>query len=546
VAPQLQQSAFNSICKGESRVVRATFETPTSQGNLLFVSAVITGGWSSVSGADPAGFTLIRDRFVDGLQVVCWYREGAPATSSVEITVSSDRAVQLRAFEYSAAAQTNALDKVTVLTSFSSRCDTGTTGNTAQADSIVIATIANRYASTTQSGFTGGLIKLFESVTPQTWHSGSNSDSDRSRCSHHHFISNSIASWFCRSYLSSQRGWIAILCTFKGGSSGPKRMSSLNANPVVNTEASGGSAVLSAFGPLKSTSQPAMLQTTTGGWARIAPANYQYLLNGWTGLRIGHGTQWRVESVEGLEGWVVRTSDDDLPRGDGALRGVDLQGSRLVQIKVNTSGTRAEVEDQMDTLYRALLPQKDQDWELIWRHPGRPVRILRCRPVDLTRELNQLEALLNNQVIQLRAADPRHYSVEEHTIDIPVTPSDAVNPVITTVTNAGNGPAYPEIRVISAGDEVTRVLLENVTHDLAFDVRALLPDGSALVGDMEARATGAPRSIVTIDGISKYGGWQHPRDAFRLNPGANDLQLSTEPAGADVEATITYRDTWSG
>jgi hypothetical protein len=68
---------------------------------------------------------------------------------------------------------------------------------------------------------------------------------------------------------------------------------------------------------------------------------------------------------------------------------------------------------------------------------------------------------------------------------------------------------------------------------------------------MDGRITGAPRSPITLDGQSKYGSWQLPRDPFRIDPdpsgqgGFNNLYLRTTPAGAPVTATLEYRDTWA-
>lgn len=77
--------------------------------------------------------------------------------------------------------------------------------------------------------------------------------------------------------------------------------------------------------------------------------------------------------------------------------------------------------------------------------------------------------------------------------------------------NEGNGQACPTIRVAvptAAASPVNRAELVNETLDLTFAVQAVLPPGATLVGDMEARAIGAPRSVVTVDGHSKYGAWQ--------------------------------------
>ncbi|WP_028924192.1 hypothetical protein [Pseudonocardia acaciae] len=543
-APTLRQSAGNAVGSGQSRTCTATFTNPTIEKNLIVCWAVVTSGSATLTG--PDGFVPVRERAQGELKLAMWYREGAPATSSVSVTTSVNRSLQVRALEYSGAAQSGALDRVTVVTSGDDRPRTGDSGIIAQADEIVVAAIANQFASTIQSGFVGGLIRLIESVSPQSWGLwDSDPDERRSRLSIHHAITNSVGSFFLSALLSSMRNWIAILATFRGGSSGPARMTSRLAPTMLKV---GGTGSLTVFGPLRAGhTTPEPMIAMSSAQARIGPYNYQYRLGGWDGLLIGDDTPYRVENHDGLEGWAMRTSDDDLPRGDGALRGVDLQSARQLMFELKVGGTQAEVEQAMDTLYRALVPQRDSDWELIWRHPGRPLRMLRCRPISLSRELSWRETLVNHQKFALLSSDPRHYSASQRRVTVPASPA-ATRPSVVSVLNEGNGYAYPTIRVTgpSSGEPVTRIELANTTHDVSFLVAAVLPKGSTLLGDMQARATGAPRSVVTIDGQSKYGAWVHPRQTFVIGPGENLLHLLTEPPGASITATLDYHDTWSG
>lgn len=546
--PQLEQAAFNTIAKdgpGDrgSASVRATFTNPTTPGNLVLAVNVTTGGLHVPHRISNSGFSLLRSIAVRDLQVTVWYRQNCPSLTSLTVSTDAYRSMQLRLLEYSGVAQSNALDRLVVNNSESKSVATGSTGNTAQADELAVGVIANQYASTVQAGFTGGLTRLFESTSPKS----DNSDWERGRVTIHQGIATAVAKFAMSAVLSSSRRWISFLVTFRGASTGPARMTSTTAAPMLRT--GGGTGSLTVFGPLRSTDRSLIVPmvSTGGGSARIGPFEYQYRLGGWSGLLIGAGTDYRVEAVDGLEGWQVRTSDDELPRGDGALRGVDLQSARQIMFRVNASGTREQVEAAMELLYRSLIPQRDQDWELVWRHPGRPLRSVYCRPVDLARELTLQQTLVNKQAFALRAADPRHYSALTHQVRIPVSQT---REAATTVAapNQGNGPAYPMIRITgpATGVPVSRVWLVNISTDVTFDVASVLPPGSTLLGDMAARATGAPRSIVTIDGQSKYGSWQHPRQAFAINPGTNELQFYTEPYDPSVVCSVEYRDTWSG
>lgn len=544
--PQLEQVAANAVAKYQSRTVKATFARPTTPGSLIVVVCAAAGTLPSNLTAPGPGFQLIRGGGLRDIQQSVWYRQAAPSITSVEVTALDDnKSLQLRALEYSGMAQANVLDKVAFQLQENDSPSTGASGTTAQGDEVVLAFVTNQYASTSQYGWTGGLTRLYETTSPQSsrWRQ---EDWERSRLTVHQSITTATGNFALAGRLSSSRRWIGLLVTFRGQSTGPARFTSTQRTGVLGTRGSG---ALTVFGPLRSTVQTNVLRTG-GRHARVGPFNYQYRLGGFAGLLIGDETEYTIESHDGLEGWEIRTSDDELPRGDGALRGVDLQSARQILIKLKVGGRQVDVEAAMDVLYRALVPQRDTDFELIWRHPGRPLRMVRVRPVNLTRELSWEETVVNHQAIALIAADPRHYSAGVHSVRVPATAEQNIGAIIPVVLlNEGNGAAYPLIRIAGpplGSEPVTRVELVNQSGDVSFVVETVLPAGSTLVGDMEARATGAARSVVTVDGQPKYGGWVHPRTTFRLAPGSNRLYLRTTPATAQVTATIEYRDTWSG
>lgn len=551
MAPVLVQSAFNSVAKYQSRYCTATFNKPTTPGSLIVVVATYAGALP-VGLPDPDGFTRVADLGLRDLEMGVWYRENAPETSSVTVSYGplTMRSIQLRVMEYAGVAQANALDRVVIKSDEDNDVYAGNTGNSAQGDSLVLGFVCNQYASTAQSGFSGDLTRLFESVSPlyYGWF-GSNEDWERSRLTIHQAIGNTIAAYTLSAILSTWRRWLSVLVVFKGGSSGPVKMTSKNAPPTITM---GGRGSVTVFGPLLSKEAPPTI-TIGSLQARIAPSNYQYRLGGWSGYLIGSGAPVTVESTDGLGGFQVRTSDDDLPRGDGALRGIDLESARQIAFTVNVGTGRDEVERNMDDLYRALIPQRDTDWELIWRHPTQVLKMMRVRPIDMTRKRDSSQLFSAKQSFVLRAADPRHYSAVEHEEEIDVTP-DLGDPVYTKVVNIGNIAAYPIITVKGPayGPPVTRIELVNATALVTFDVRLTLAADATLVGDMDARITGAPRSVITLDGQTKYGSWQLPRDPFRINAdpngkgGFNQIYLRTTPAGAPVTCTLRYRDTWSG
>lgn len=545
--PQLEQSALNQVCRGQSKSCTATFEAPTSPGNLIVVVATVGGGKTNVVG--PAGFTFIRTAYQDNVQLSTWYMQNAPATTSVNVTMANDRSLQVRAMEYSGAAHTNCLDQVIVRNDNSNRCHSGSTPITAQNDEIVVAAVANGYASCSQSGFSGGLVRLFESISPQsftTYRTQFNNDNERTRCTIHHTITAAIGFFFISGILSSAREWVAIVMTFRGGSSGAKQLSSKNQGPVVQTGI-GGRGRLDAFGSLVSVNQNPVMVTGGGSGNIIQPFEYQYFL-GVTKFLIGKSTPYHVEGTSGLNGWSVRTSDDDNPRSDGAQRGIDLESARVVTFTLNVGDNRDDVELRMDALFRALIPQRDTDWPLIWRHPTQPAKLMYVRPTDISRDRNSQQLLYSKQTFALRAADPRHYSAVPKRIFVP-------NGGSVNVTNEGNVAAYPVIIITgpTSGPPLTRVTLTNQTTLVSFDVILTVPTRSVLIGDMQARIVGtAGKSPITLDGQTRYGAWQLPRSPFRIDPdptgqlGYNVISLTTVPANIPITCTLDYRDTWAG
>jgi hypothetical protein len=570
--PLLEQSAYNTVAKYQSRTCTVTFDQPSKPGSLLIVVCAAAGTIPTdlTNPKDGNGTTFTKiggpqdQEEVLGLrdiQMTAWYRQDAPPTRSVSVTALDDnKSQQLRMFEYSGMAQSNVLDKVVLRQSSESGSKdpfTGSTGTISQGDELILAFICNQYASTAQFGFTSSLSRLYENTSPQKYGNKTNQDWERSRLTVHQAISTVASSYSLDCDLSTTRRWLCYLVTFRGSTTGPARMTSkIQTTPMISTSGRGD---LTVFGPLQSgvdpdNPPPPMIQTVDGG-GHIGPFAYQYRLGGWDGLLIGSGTNFHVEGTEGLGGWTIRTSDEDRPRADGAYRGIDLSDARNVIFRMNVGKGRLEVERNMSTLYRALIPQRDTDWELIWRHPIEGLKMMRVRPGDLIRQRNNRQLVFSEQRFLLRAADPRHYSAVAIRKEIQVSPPGDIDDFIRTqLFNLGNSPAYPVITFTGPefGDPVSRIQLVNESALVALELELTLQKGSTLVCDMDARVTGVPRSIITLDGQSKYGAWQLPREPFRIDPdptgfgGYNEVYLRTIPEGAPIKCAIEYRDTWYG
>ncbi|MDN5858605.1 MAG: hypothetical protein L0H84_08265 [Pseudonocardia sp.] len=549
MAIQLRQTAefARGEFYGQTGLRFATFDQPTLPGSLILVVATQTLQYDGVGDLyGPSGYPQIVNTWYDELAVAMWYQQNAPATSSIGVYSTAHGALIIRLYEYTGAAQANVLDQVTLSSSRSSSFTTGTTGTTSQGDELVFGVVSNRYGSTHQTGFTGGLTQLSETRSPQ----GDPFDSDDQRCrlTTHHALVTTTAQFSLGGQLTTSRDWIAVLATFKSGSLGPARMTARNAPPAITIS---GRAALTAFGPLKALNAPPAISIT--GRGRIGPFALQQRLFGWDGLLIGASTPYRVESIDGLGGGDVRVSDTDLARGDGASRGIDLQAARLVQFKVNFDDAAPAVAEQLHAdLMAALVPQRDTDGELLFRLPGRPLQLLLCRPIQMPRAMDGDYLFLRRQQFVLRAADPRIYSATEKVVEVANTPAGQADVTAVSVINEGNGRAYPVVQVDNRDTmALSGIQLVNATGDVAFEVATVIPPGSQLIGDMPAWITQAPRSVIRLDGQAKYGAWAPPRDPLFLEAapvavgGVNAVYLRTTPAGADVVCTLTYRDTWA-
>ena len=544
----VRQHAGN-VASLDSSPCKVTLDRATQQGSLVVVVATarIPRDNSNPFPFDPVGFEGDRvplggAALRDDIAVAAWQLPNAAPMSSVEVRATHQSLI-VNVIEATGITPGTALDRIAIAGGEPSQFSTGPTGTTAQTDELLLGVVVNQNATTGQYSFTGGLQKLSERLSPT-----SDLDGERHRTTVHAAITNGTGSFALGGRLTTPRDWIALLLTFRGGSLGPLKMTSLSAPPLMTF---GGSGSLTVFGPLRSVEAPPVMTFGGSGW--IGPFNHQLLLGGREGLLIGAGTDYRIHRIEGLGGWDVRSSDSPLPQDDGDQRGIDVQGPRLILVEVNWDGAPEQLELAAQRLLAALRPRRTEDFDVFFRLPGMPLRRIRCRPGSLIREMTPEQMIRTMQPFVLRAADPRIYSARARQVRVPVSPGTGTVVTAVSATNSGNGPAYPVIRVTGAPDvDVTGLQLVNVTGNVAFEFAGVLPAGEQLVADMPAEVTSQPRSPVTVGGQGKFASWAPPREPFFIAPapeaenGVNALYLTTTPPGAAVDCVLDYEDTWAG
>ncbi len=283
------------------------------------------------------------------------------------------------------------------------------------------------------------------------------------------------------------------------------------------------------------------------------------------GLTFGAGTDYHVNRAEGFEGFESRTSDSDQPRNDGGLRGLDYVAPRTVSVElamVEEDATGSGYETKWANVRSAFVPSLILDYPLSFKRPGQPERQINCRPIQLVRvEEHKNFNRRGFPPVVLRAVDPRIYSVEEHTGNVPVY-SGSSGGIDWSVTNwpvdfsggfqvefpahnAGTADAYPLVRFYGPiVGTCTGVTLTNTTTGLVLAIATTVTTGQILTADMTAAVNGTNSLVISLGGSSRYGSWTLPRTPFALAPGTNNLKFQVTGTSTDMICNVTWRDTW--
>lgn len=294
--------------------------------------------------------------------------------------------------------------------------------------------------------------------------------------------------------------------------------------------------------------------------AALGLADYTFNYNG---LTFGDNTGYYVDHHEGLEGFDTRVSDSDLPRGDGAIRGLDYVAPRTIAFTLALGETAdTAYETRWAALRAAFLPSRSVDQALTFKRPGMAERFVNCRPITLTRVQEYLQFdQVGHPPLVLRAVDPRIYSSAQYSqnatvyaptaggMDWPVAnwPIDFTGATqnLLSATNNGTAEAYPLIRFYGPTvGTCTGVTLTNTTTGAVLAIATTLTTGQILTADMSAAVTGANTNVIDLSGTSRYGSWTVPRTPFSLTPGGNTLKFQVTGTSTDCIANVTWRDTW--
>ena len=281
------------------------------------------------------------------------------------------------------------------------------------------------------------------------------------------------------------------------------------------------------------------------------------------GLTIGEGTAYGIRSITGLEDLEVRSGDRELPRGHGSIPGPHFASAKdiVVDLVVRSDGTPSTLASRLAT-FRAAYAVNDSPSALTWKRPGMPER-----QVDVTvigrQHAESFETVdrVAFPKVALTAADPRIYSTVEHSTALdPYDPGGgAIEYVLDydvdwpagiagdgVANNAGSHNAYPVLKFYGPTDAgtLTSVTLRNMTTGQLLTVTTPITTGQILTVDNLAHITGSGGQVVGLDGASRYGDWEQPREPFVLTPGDNLLRYEIEGTTTATECALLWRDTW--
>jgi hypothetical protein len=295
----------------------------------------------------------------------------------------------------------------------------------------------------------------------------------------------------------------------------------------------------------------------------LTPLQRQY-----RGLVMGPGTEYEIIEETGLETLTVRSGTRPAPRAAGSIPGLHVADSKLVALTVEIATGDAATAEVLDAALRAVMVVSESDqFEYKFLLASGVESFVWARVIDRPRKRDMASEQFGfyTRSIGFEVADPRIYSVEQHSENVPLLAADfpgfdlpddlPFNMVAGTqseaiLINAGDQDAYPlcQFQFQSGGsDDWEGLVLTNETNGSVLDIDSTLTAGQILTADMDAYVRAVPDNlIVYIGGSSRFGDWQHPRDPFYLSPGSNVITFEVEAAGTpttDAACLLSWRDT---
>lgn len=272
------------------------------------------------------------------------------------------------------------------------------------------------------------------------------------------------------------------------------------------------------------------------------------------GVTIGHGTDFPVVTVEGLDAPSIRASDRGVSRRHGQHPGDDFYEGRTVMISgYIRKRVPAEMSATRELVVAALGVGGKSEEPLRFQLPavaGGGARRIMCRP-RRDRHVVDRELIRGNsrEVFQLHATDPRIYDDTESSdsVGLPAGGAGLTWPLtwplnwgaITesgtiTAVNAGNFDTGATIRV---DGPVTNPRIENLTVGKTIEIDIVVATGDFLEIDTEENTVLLNGTASRYDNLTSTSQW------WDLQPGSNEVRFRASTTTA-ATLTLTWRSAW--
>lgn len=246
----------------------------------------------------------------------------------------------------------------------------------------------------------------------------------------------------------------------------------------------------------------------------------------------------RLTAVDGMDLAVLAREVHELAGRDGAgpLPAAFRQALYPAFAGDIVAATRTTKRQKADDLRAYLASITNTDGTLRWTPSGttqrqRTVRLHDGPTIGQGQRKDPFQ-------FTLVAADPLAYSVTLQT-----SANIAANSAAVNVTNGGNAPSWPTLRIYGA---VTSPILRNTTTGkrLEFDYGAglVIADGTYIEID-----TRLERVVLVSTGVSQIGPLDPLTSEFwQLATGVNAIDLLGTAPGVNAKAVVLHRDAWWG
>lgn len=253
-------------------------------------------------------------------------------------------------------------------------------------------------------------------------------------------------------------------------------------------------------------------------------------------LLLGSETPYVVEEVTGLFDLpAMDAEDEDRQDQHGFFPGVLLSAGRTIDISFRAMGNNPDETFEMLELLMSTFKQTRDEEPLVYERPGWGKRRVYGRVYRRAFPSNyELAHGLLDGAVQLKCADPRHYSndEEEHVWTI----ADGSSSAQRTMYNDGHEETVP---YIALGGPFTDPIIQNQTNgnlQVKLDIQTSTND--VLIVDFKRRTVIRNNTDVTGSVIRPDSRW------WELLPGGNTIQISRSNTVGTGEVNFRYRHAW--